>query len=94
MRPHQPVPATSDAAVAEIVGLLRKIIYAPEGGLTAETRLEDLGLDSLDLLEAGLELETLTGCELPEGALAEARTVGDLARCLSAAPQSPISLAA
>ena len=42
---------------------------------------DDLGADSLDLVEAGLELEALIGRDLPECALAEARTVGDLARC-------------
>jgi acyl carrier protein len=84
-----------DPSVGEIVSLLRKIIYLPESSITAQTRLTDLGLDSLDLVEAGLELESLLGRELPENALAEARTVGDLARCFgSPAGCGGLSLAA
>lgn len=84
-----------DPLVGEIVLLLRKIVYAPEGSITMQTRLADLGLDSLDLIEAGLELEALLGRDLPESALSEARTVGDLAQCFgSAVPGHKPSLAA
>jgi acyl carrier protein len=81
MRASDSDSPVTDAMVGEIVMLLRKVIYAPEGSMTAETRLTDLGMDSLDLIEAGLELEALLGRDLPENALTEARTIGDLARC-------------
>ena len=76
---------SSDPLVGELVLLLRRIVYAPEGSITPETLLTELGMDSLDLVEAGLELESLIGQDLPEDALAEARTVGDLARCFGTA---------
>ena len=85
MRSSQADVRGSDPMVGEIVLLLRKIIYMPEGSLSADTRLADLGLDSLDLIEAGLELEALLGRDLPEGAMQEARTVGELARCFGEA---------
>jgi len=84
-----------DPLVGEIVLLLRKVIYAPDGSISANTRLEDLGLDSLDLIEAGLELEALLGRDIAENALQEARTVGDLARCFGETPaRRGLSLAA
>jgi acyl carrier protein len=69
----------TDALVAEFVAMLRKIIFVPPGGITSQTPIRDLGLDSLDLVEAALELEALIGRELPDGILSEARTVGDVA---------------
>ena len=84
-----------DPLVGEIVGLLRKIVYAPTGSITPQTRLADLGLDSLDLIEAGLELEALLGRDLREGTLRDAVTVGDLAHCLGEpAAQTGLTLAA
>jgi acyl carrier protein len=85
MRSSQTDAGEADPLVGEIVLLLRKIVYAPDGSITPATLLTDLGLDSLDLIEAGLELEALVGRDLPEDALREARTVGDLARCFGAA---------
>lgn len=91
---HAETPAT-DPMVGEIVLLLRKVIYAPEGSISADTRLEDLGLDSLDLIEAGLELEALVGRDIVDSALQDVRTVGDLARCFgNSAPRHGLSLAA
>ncbi len=85
----------SDPLVGEIVQLLRKIVYAPDGSITPQTRLADLGLDSLDLIEAGLELEALLGRDLPEDALRDVETVGDVARCFGdEAAQRRLSLAA
>ena len=85
----------TDPLIGEIVLLLRRIVYAPDGSITAETRLADLGLDSLDLVEAGLELEALLGRDLPESLLSEAQTIGDLARCFGGpAAQTGLKLAA
>ena len=86
---------TADLIVEEIVLLLRRIIYAPDASITPQTRLAELGLDSLDLVEAGLELEALLGRDLPASALADARTVGDVARCFGApATRADLSRAA
>ncbi len=95
MRDDQPEDHAEDTLVGEIVLLLRRIVYAPEGGLTAETRLADLGMDSLDLVEAGLELEALLGRDLADAALSQVRTVADLARCFGGHQRRPgLSLAA
>jgi acyl carrier protein len=82
----------SDALVADLVATLRKIIYLPDGNITAQTPLADLGLDSLDLLEASLELEAAMGREMPDGVLFDVRTVGDVAARLAGRPL--LSLAA
>jgi acyl carrier protein len=80
---------TSDttALAADIVSMLRKIIYVPGNTITADTRLEDLGLDSLDLVEAGLELEAVVGEDLPDGILTGgANTIGELAASFTGRP--------
>ena len=94
MHAAKPADTTEDAAMADVMALLRRLIYAPEGGIAPATRLDDLGLDSLDLVEAGLELEALTGRELPDKVFANAQTVGDLARALAAAGRPGLPLAA
>ncbi len=95
MRSSSPTAIATDPLVGEIVLLLRRIVYAPDDRLNAETRLTDLGMDSLDLVEAGLELEALLGRELPDAALTQVRTVGDLARCFGqTTPRVGLSLAA
>jgi len=78
MRGGEPANAGED-----IVRLLRTVLHLPPAALTAQTRLDTLGLDSLDLVEAGLELEAITGRDLPDGALTEAHTIGDVVRLLA-----------
>jgi acyl carrier protein len=46
---------------------------------SADARIvEDLGLDSVEMLEIVLALEELAGHEVPQEAIAAATTVGDL----------------
>lgn len=87
--------AETEAVVAVIIGMLRKIIYEPGTAITAQTMVVELGLDSLDLMEVGLELEAVMGRELPDGVLFTLRTIGDLADCFAArSPAARLSLAA
>ena len=87
-------PETRDL-VGDIIALVRRLVYAPDRGLTAETRLADLGLDSLDMVEAGLELEAMMGQDLPDGAFGSVTTIGDLAAWASGSRPAPLlSLAA
>jgi acyl carrier protein len=72
-----------DALVTDFVSLLRRVLYAPEGAITARTRLADLGLDSLDLVEVGLELEAMVGHDLPDIGALGTQTIGDLAARLA-----------
>ena len=68
----------TDPSSACVITTLAEILYLPASGVTAETCIADLGLDSFDLLEAGLELEVALDCALSNAHLA-ARTIGDLA---------------
>lgn len=55
--------------------------------ITVETRLdEDLGLDSLEIVELAITFEELVGKKLPNDVVDEARTVGDLIRPLTLWP--------
>ncbi|MFI3254669.1 MAG: acyl carrier protein [Eubacteriales bacterium] len=50
-----------------------------EDEVTMEARLiEDLGADSLDAVELNMAIEDTFGVEIPDTALAELKTVGDL----------------
>ncbi len=50
-----------------------------EEQVTMEARLiEDLGADSLDAVELNMAIEDEFGVEIPDTALAELKTVGDL----------------
>lgn len=95
MRSSQTDARDCDSLAGEIVVLLREIVYAPDGSITPQTRLAELGLDSLDLIEAGLELEALLGRDLPEDALRDVETVADLAQWFAEPPaRRGLSLAA
>ena len=51
------------------------------GALDLDTRLrEDLGADSLDLVELVFTLEQELGVSIPDAAAAEIRTIGDAVR--------------
>ncbi len=52
-----------------------------EDQITMEARLiEDLGADSLDAVELNMAIEDSFGVEIPDTALAELKTVGDLVK--------------
>lgn len=56
------------------------------GPLDADTRLrEDLGADSLDMIELLFELEQATGVTIEERAAADIQTVGDAVRTVEKA---------
>jgi acyl carrier protein len=57
----------------EFTGLLRRFLrFAGEEELTPESRLFDLGLDSMRALELMFEIEDTFGVELPEHRLVDA----------------------
>jgi acyl carrier protein len=45
---------------------------------TTETTLEELGVDSLELLDLLMAIEQETGLSVPDSRLAELHTVGDI----------------
>ena len=65
----------------------------PDARLTPETRLQaDLGIDSMQWLQLGLDLQQHTGRALRDEAIQEMETVGDLLREMAEAHQSKGSL--
>ena len=61
----------------------------PDRALRLESRLaDDLGIDSLEWMEAAYALGQACGVEIPHDALAETRTVGDLLRLIEQAPRA------
>lgn len=78
----------ADPEIARIIAALTEILYLPADSITAGTRFADLGLDSLDLVEAMLELEVTLGRDLDHD-MAGACTVGELAAgCIGVRPNA------
>lgn len=51
--------------------------------LTDEAALvEEFGIDSLDVIELAMLIETTFGIEIPDDALGSIRTIGDVQRCV------------
>jgi len=70
---------------AEIRDILAFHLGAEEQRLTDDTRLhEDLGADSLDVVEIVMSCEERFGVEIPNRAATSLSTVGDAVRCVEA----------
>ena len=61
-----------------VVSVLVEVAQVPEERLEPETRLDDLGLDSLARLEIGLALQNECDVELDDADVARAETVMNL----------------
>lgn len=59
--------------------ILIEHIGAEPDGITPDTALIDLELDTFDLLEIAIETEELTGMSITDEAIDTAITIGDLA---------------
>lgn len=75
--------------MSDTLELVKSILvekFQPEGTPTAETSLEDLGLDSLDKVNFLFSLEDATGVEIPDEDLEEKglTTLGKLATYVDA----------
>ncbi len=66
------------AVTQEIIELIRA--ETPVANLTADSALQDAGLDSLRIMSLGLRIESRYDIELDADDADELRTVGDLAR--------------
>ena len=70
---------------AEVRDILAFHLGAEEQRLTDDTRLhEDLGADSLDVVEIVMSCEERFGVEIPNRAATTLSTVGDAVRCVDA----------
>ncbi|MGE0283611.1 MAG: acyl carrier protein [Rhizobiaceae bacterium] len=68
---------------AIIERVLREIGSIEQTPLAPHTRLrEDLGLDSLTLIDVAVALEDAVGLAVPDEQLERMQTVGELAACL------------
>ena len=77
-----------DPRVATIIDVVAKETGIEPGRLTMDASMAELGIPSLDLVQAIFELETRFGFEIPvvsERTGAEFDTVGDLVRHVLAA---------
>lgn len=63
----------------KVKGVIIESLNCNAEQVTMEARLiEDLGADSLDAVELNMAIEDAFGVEIPDTALADLKTVGDL----------------
>lgn len=68
---------------ADAVAAIERTLLSMRGEsprVTAATEVDQLGLDSLEIVEIFIVLEERTGCVVSTEALANVRVVGDVAR--------------
>lgn len=53
-----------------------------ESSLTLDTKISNLGIDSLDFIEVIFSIESTFGIEIQDEQLAELQTIGDFLNCL------------
>ena len=69
----------TNAITSKVVAAIRETLFLHTAPIAGETRLvEDLGVDSLDLVEAMIDLEEEFGIEFPTDAAERLRTVGNV----------------
>lgn len=67
----------------EIAKILSEQLGVPASKITLESRIvDDLGADSLDVVELLMQLEDSTGKSIPDDKVADIKTVGDLVKTL------------
>lgn len=67
----------------KIAALLSEQLGIPQSKVTLESRIvEDLGADSLDVVELLMQLEDETGKSIPDDKVTAIKTVGDLVTVL------------
>lgn len=77
---NSPAGLTAPVALEDVTVLVRGALKGrgPKGELTAGTRIEDLGLSSLQLADILFQLEEGKGVRFDGGAVSELRTLGEL----------------
>ncbi|MCD8200846.1 MAG: acyl carrier protein, partial [Clostridia bacterium] len=69
----------------KIAAMLSEQLGVPQDKITLESAIvEDLGADSLDVVELLMALEEETGKTIPEDKITEIKTVGDLVDVIAA----------
>jgi len=84
---------TDDELTGHVLASLAKVKPGSASGISAESTLESLQLDSLDTITLLFELEDRVGVSIPDEDARSVRTVGDIVasirRLLDAAPAGP-----
>jgi acyl carrier protein len=82
-----------DVLTEQVLSALVKVKPSTANGITVESTLESLGLDSLDTISLLFELESQLGVSIPDEDARSVRTVGDIIehirRLKDAAPAGP-----
>jgi acyl carrier protein len=69
---------------SDVIAVIRHILCLPDTPISAATRFaEDLGLDSFDLVEIGLEIEARFQIELPDNLSQRCQSVAQIAGYMS-----------
>ena len=76
--------ALNQRILSDVIAVIRHALCLPDAAISAATRLvEDLGLDSLDLVDIGMELEARFHTELPDDFAGHCRSAAQIALYLS-----------
>jgi acyl carrier protein len=76
--------ALNSSILARVISTVRSTSHLHDFAVTAETRfVEDLGFDSLDLVEVAIQLEEVFDIEFAQDAIARFGSIGDLTGYLS-----------
>ncbi|MBN9562268.1 MAG: hypothetical protein J0H14_16315 [Alphaproteobacteria bacterium] len=76
--------ALNQRILSEVIEVIRHALCLSDDSISAASRLvEDLGLDSLDLVDVGVELEARFQTELPDDFGGRCRSVAQIAEYLS-----------
>lgn len=67
--------------IDDTISLVRECTNMPVG--SEETFLRDIGLDNLDIITIGIEIEMRYGCELSDAELFSWHSVGDIAATIA-----------
>ena len=70
-------------ALDTIIQTIAQTIHVDADGITAETELSSLGIDSLKAINILFELEEVFKVEIPNEVIAELKTVSDIENTLN-----------
>ena len=68
----------------DVAGIIAEVAEVPRDALTRETRLDELGIDSLDALRIVAAVEKMLQREIPEESITQVETVGDIMKMAAA----------
>lgn len=85
--------ALNPAIAARVRTAISRVLGHAPGVLAPECSLiEQLGADQLDLVEIAIELEEEFGCEVDDGEMHQAGTVGELCALIEAKTGAPANV--